>query len=49
MAAAQVAFRNTKSFVSQSNSRFSSQNFWDTVPLAGQSQNTVNAGFSYSF
>jgi predicted porin len=32
-----------------SNSRFSSGNYWDTLPLAGQSQNTVNAGFSYSF
>jgi predicted porin len=32
-----------------SNSRFSSANYWDSVPLAGKSQNTFNVGFSYSF
>lgn len=31
------------------NSRFSSANYWDSVPLAGKSQNTVNVGFIYSF
>lgn len=31
------------------NSRFSSANYWDSVPLAGKNQATVNLGFSYSF
>jgi predicted porin len=31
------------------NSRFSSANYWDSVPLAGKSQGTVNVGFAYSF
>lgn len=30
-------------------SRFSSENYWDTVPLAGKSQTTVNFGFIFSF
>jgi len=32
-----------------SNSRFSSANFWDSVPEAGKSQQTFNVGFAYSF
>jgi hypothetical protein len=31
------------------NSRFSSENFFDTVPLAGKHQNTLNFGFIFSF
>jgi predicted porin len=32
-----------------SNSRFSSENYWDTVPLAGKNQHTLNFGFVFSF
>jgi predicted porin len=31
------------------NSRFSSENYWDTVPLPGKRQTTVNFGFIFSF
>lgn len=31
------------------NSRYSSENYWDTTPLAGKSQNTVNFGFILKF
>ncbi len=31
------------------NSRFSSANYWDSIPLAGKSQETFNVGFAYSF
>lgn len=31
------------------NSRFSSENYWDTVPLAGKSQHSVNFGFVFTF
>jgi len=32
-----------------SNSTFSSENYWDTVPLAGKNQHTLNFGFIFSF
>lgn len=32
-----------------SNSTFSSENYWDTVPLAGKNQHTLNFGFVFSF
>lgn len=31
------------------NSRFSSSNYWDSVPNAGKTQETLNVGLSYSF
>ncbi len=46
----QMSFWGTLAAASNgSHSRFSSQNYWDTVPLAGKRQTTVNLGFSYSF